>query len=497
LKPHLITNYLSFLILLVATLYVSYHSPGYDDEFYNVRLHNDVLSNKTIENFLESAAKDPLHPSGSYLISLSLKELLGSWNNVRLVKTLITISLIYICILRLFPTLNSGFINWVAIAVFSPSFMLYGTGLRWGGEFTALYLVLVSLDKFIPSSHKCLFFLLYTITNILLFNLNYLALVLCPLALIYHLHRIYFIEKSDIPFYVVPFTLFNMLTIAYFAHIIFNINQTTQTGTLLRSAIGLTHGIFINWGLFPISYSGFAAFSSVLLLCLLTAMNLHRRLFKSTLFLLIASSILLIFLSGIGIKHRNILPLLPIIFAFLIANTLCIFKARQRLKPLATICLILFVSTNFFGITNILFHRDTVKGSWNLPVQNTLHYLSSKKKPCERVSIYLWDPVLEFHLAQHNYNVYRLTNTKLMRYKLNSGDCNFLLSTTSGSYLNHNFFKFHLNLSSPLKKIGFDKYHEVKKLLGANAPDYYVKIFKLKEHQMKLIAPHFALSQYK
>jgi len=498
LNPHALKHYFTFFILLVTTLYISYHSPGYDDEFYNVRLHNDIMADKTIKTLFKGAAEDPLHPSGSYLISLGLKELLGSWQNVRLLKTLVVISLIYVCILRLFPTLNSSNVNWVAVAVFSPSLILYGTGLRWGGEFTAFYLVLLSLDKLIPNSQKYFFFFVYTIINIVLFNLNYLALILAPLALIFHVQKLYLIknDKNFPLFCFVFFIILNVSIILYFAHLILSINQTTQTGTLLNSGIGLIHGIFINWGLFPISYLGFAAFSSVLLLSLLTIINLNRDLFKSTIFLLIGLSILLIFVSGLGVKYRNVLPLLPLLFGFLIANTLSTLKTRRKLRPLAIAGLMLFVSTNIFGFVNVFYHRDTVKGSWNLPIKETLQYFSSKRKTCKTVSIYLWDPVLEFQLTRNNHVVYALNNKKQRRNKFDLGDCNFLLSTTTGSYSNHDFFKIQLNLSLPSKQIGFDKYYKIKNQLGADAPDYYVKIFSLRRNHIELISSYFTLSQF-
>ena len=167
----------------------------------------------------------------------------------------------------------------------------------------------------------------------------------------------------------------------------------------------------------------------------------------------------------------------------------------------------MIILVNGYGYYNVIRHHDTAKGSWNLPVEEVLNFLSDKKGNCVSNVVFLWDPVFEYHLWKNGFDVAILPggfrgDVKAVapnddRTLSNIEGCDYLLSTTSGTRSKQAFFETDFGFDKPLIEIGFDKLSNIKTFLGVETPQYYVSIYRVSRSTKEAIFPHFNWTHYR
>lgn len=459
-------------LLLVAAVYaaVAALSPGFDDEFFDVRAHM-AASGGGLGALFEAASQDPVHPTGSYLLTLALREALGSWPAVRVARSLAFVALGWALLRRLVP--GGGGAAVAALVLLSPSLVLWCTGLRWFAEFTALLLAALALDRLVPPAGRAFLPALAGIV-VALVHVNYLGLALAPALLAGQLIG----RPRPAPGPAVLAAAILALGCAAPARAALEVADWGQRGSLLQSVVGTGHGLLVNHGVFPLSAAGLAALASAAALFGGVLALRPRAVLGTRLGLTVLGLVAALALSGLGLKFRNAAPLVPAVLAVALPLALAARGGAGWLRAAAAGVIL----TNLWGLLNVVGHRDTAKGSWNLPVATTLAEVRRLAQGCDRPLLVVWDPVLQFHLWQAGYDTADLAfrgGPSLPRGAAARVSCVLVVATNPGSSAGALWFQAPPPGLRPLVHIRADPHHAVKAARDPGIPGHYVTILSL------------------
>jgi len=316
-----------------------------------------------------------------------------------------------------------------------------------------------------------------------LVNLNYIAFLVVPILFLYSVFQRRRKIKSEISFLIsyiffsLTFSLNQILDFIYK----FSTYGSDQLSTLLISLIGF--GLFQTSGLasIPISFSGLILVAVFLMLFIALLIN-YKSVPKKFLYIYLGFSSFLIF-TGIGGKFRNFY-FLHLMDSYIKANIISTLPRKYGI-----LIITLLVSSFLIGSYNSISHNNTMKGSWNLPYQETIGEVKKIEREfdCNQIIIFNHDFGLSWHLNNNGYqtfNAYNQDNWKQTSEK-STADCQIYLSTFIGSMekirkksLDDYFQKNDRYVKRiDLKK---DKYANFKKILNEEIPDYYVELTFLK-----------------
>ena len=144
----------------------------------------------------------------------------------------------------------------------------------------------------------------------------------------------------------------------------------------------------------------------------------------------------------------------------------------------------------------MLLHRNTAKGSWNLPISDVVNVGVGSLVACDNPVLFTWDPVVEYHLwtkGVFTANLIANTSEQVSGNWLKNHDCVWLVRTNAGSYKSDKFFEIENSISGKSIYEGpLDPFSSVKRKLGADVPDRYVRIIELQNNDYQLLANYFA-----
>lgn len=494
----------SQLLAVALTVTVAGLSAGFDDEFHNVRWFYEAQARGgSLMDFVSLANVDPVHPAGSYLIDFALMWVLKSWELVRIAKSLLVLGLMYLSLRRLFPELKGGRVDWWLVAAVTPAFLMWGTGLRWFGEFSAVYLMAVALAGFIPRRSAWFFPALALLLGALA-HLNYLALIMAPPVVLFHL----FGAWRERALRTVPVVLAALVGVVAVAPVLLDILRAPrdgQTAGLVGSAIGTINGLLVNPGVFPLSVEGLLTLAATTLFFAVGAVRGGGRRVLDPLLVMIALTLVLIVVSGLGSKYRNVMPLLPLVLGYsFVSLRVPVPEARRVLRLASTVALAGMVATNAYGAVAVALHRNTAKGSWNLPVAETIATLEAAASSCQHPMVLLWDPVLEYHLWRAGLDTGYLSvkrgdselENSVYPLSLETVDCLFMLETTQGAYEGAPYFSGNGLQKTRIAELGADSNAAFKERLQPNTPAFSVVLYRLAEGQSEDVRAYFSQSFY-
>ena len=468
-------------LALAVYVLVAIQSPGLDDEFFNIRGYLAAERSESWRAFFDYASRDPVHPTGSYLLSFALRGLLGSWELVRAVKSAAVFLLAWLLLGRLFPSLRWKGLDLRPLVLLSPSLLLWCTGLRWFGEATVLVLAAAAADRLVDR-RRWSFFPFLGLIVLAMIHVSYIGLVLGPVLLAFHLLRHPSLRTQTWP--LAASLLLLALGSALPLTEVLNSTRTDQTGSLLRSTAGTLHGVLVNHGIFPLSAAGVVTLlATATLFALLLALR-PRELFRSSCGRLSIALLLALALSGLGVKFRNVTPVLPLLYGTAFALALSSRPGeRPAFRHLLQGSLLLFLATSLYGLVNVLSHERTAKGSWNLPVAETVQTVKGLTDRCENALVVVWDPVLQYHLWNAGIDTadlgYDGGEPARDPAALRSTDCLFIVWTNRGTSGEAEFFSASTLDLTTLAEIAADEDHAAKARVDPLIPEYYVTIHSL------------------
>lgn len=495
----LLSQRVTFFILFSLAILVAWTSPGFDDEFHNIRWALEAISAGSQQLYYDIASSDPAHPMGSYIISYVLYSFIPDWSIVRTIKTIIVSAIIYFSLAKLFPEINKGRkFDWIALCIFTPSFLMWATGLRWFGEFSAALTLSISLNAIINYKHRY-FTPVLALTLSAMCAFSYLSILYVPIILIYHLINITqaskkysYLDYASIAFIALVYAYSLIEPIAYNTS-----GASDQTSNLFSSLRGVAQGLLINPGFFPVSIMGAFTFFFTLMLVAMPIIPKIGYHLRSSLFILFTLLIATTVLSGLGAKYRNISPMIPLLFCYILNSGMLLLKGNDVLYRIFQALAVIFVTTNILGSINVLRHADTAKGSWNIPVAQVLHFIDGSNDSCNSSALFVWDPVLTFHLWENGAHVFNLSDDRgspsHSDIDATDFDCFFMIETTSGSFKDHTFFSIADSLAGEVvAQYTLDRYADVKRSLsGQTFPSHYVIIRSLSQSDLSTIPQYF------
>jgi hypothetical protein len=143
----------------------------------------------------------------------------------------------------------------------------------------------------------------------------------------------------------------------------------------------------------------------------------------------------------------------------------------------------LLAASNLIGCVNVARHWDTNKGSWNLPVAETVAAARTAASRCGSATpvIAVLDPVLAGNLAERTpYVVIGAHPPAIPDSMLRDGDyCLFQIKTFHGSIPHRNYARIQAGFpapAGPAVRIGVDPNAAIKRWHNSEVPDYYVEL---------------------
>ncbi|MFW5680215.1 MAG: hypothetical protein ACOC3D_08095 [Pseudomonadota bacterium] len=472
------------VILAVGLVYALFGltSLGYDDEFINIAVYYSVLE-PSWSAYLEAAHRDPVHPPGAYLVNFVLYAWLGDWSLVRAASAGFVGSCLGAYVVRRVAFDRLALFAALAVVVLSPTLLMWTTGLRWHGPFTAvlLLLLLLAADR---TAHPWAHWSRLGALAVLLCYLGYLGLLLAPLVGLYALferRRTLWAERLPIVVVTLGVCLaYSWELVGFVAE-----NQaldrlggdSAQTGSLLGSVVGMAQGILVNTGIFPLSVLGVATAATTALTLAVLLMAHGRRLAGEPLVWFLVAAIAILVATGMGAKYRNVTPVLPILLGLVVTLAL----QAPRYRSAALLGVVLLAATNLAGLHNLVRREDTAKGSWNTPVDATMAALAARADDCQTTYVLTWLGELAFHAAARGHPVlgYKIDRAAVPSVEIPAGACVAALITARGSLAQGTHAALLADLpDTPIERlaIGRDRHVAAKRWFAPELPDYYVEL---------------------
>lgn len=374
----------------------------FDDEIFTIEL----LEGKTSVGAVIAAANSfDLHPPLSYAIQFLLHRLTGDWKMVQLIAGLVNAAALATFAGLAHRGLPRG--AWLILTGLLATFataIMWGASLRWYAWFNpcftiALAMVLWGRFSALPS--------LAVLTGIgaVMFHLNYLAVVACPLlGMVWYWRYRREIgwsaaKKAALILLAGAAACVPQLLVLLRVHSAYPIE--TQVGSVGMSLVQTVFAVGIGNALFPLNPLPLAvlAIYGAALLWSLRSLRLDSQLIALWALVLLGCAVMVI--SGLGLKPRNS-TYLTIAALPLLASALAALAPRLRIPALLVAALF-----SFQGMANVALHHGTDKRSFNTPHRQIVTAIEDMARTCPNAAIVNFDEVTGYALPRHLFRTDR------------------------------------------------------------------------------------------
>ena len=484
---------LLFFIIAFLYLYVSYHSYGYDDEYFNIR----QVREHHLLNLIQTIQQSDIHPPLSYIINKLLFNVFQDWTFVRMTSSLLFLtSLFFFCRKTKNPLLNIFFLLFLGL---NPSVLLWTTSIRW----YAYVLPLLVLLHIVPAYDRKWYWWYFFIISWLIGMLGYIGFLLIPVYFIYYWiqdnHKL--IQK--LKRILLPASLF-VLLYAYQFYIFITIHNRTelkgnqQVFDLSASIQSYVASAFSNQGLFPLTFFGILSIAGMLLICIHALINMRSYLKDYRFLLLFAALSVITVFTGVAGKIRNLFLIEPSKVSFMSMGI-----SVQRGRWVWLLGLLFVLLANLQGISNVVRHQQTTKNGWNLKMPETLAELEEIERKNKSTLYFTHHPSFSYHLTTKHKQVVSLYNGLYFDSSLIQTTIQKLDTATSydiiflvnyrGRSISENYFQLMMRTIDTMKTRAkqVDEYnlHEdpdfsIKQRFYHDYPRYTTRVIHLKEVQI-------------
>ncbi len=485
-KSTRLLQYVLFCVIALLYCYTAYSSFGYDDEYYNIR----VVSENTLGELIRIVQSTDIHPPLSYILNFLLFKVFHSWSAVRIFSAvLFLLSLLYVVT----KTKSNKERLWALVLLgFNPTLLLWVTSVRWYAYATPILLILSILPDFKSKFYWSYFFLCF----LFIFFLGYMGFILfIPYFLFYWLNDQNEFKKKVVRV-LVPGLLFTIiyarqLFVFLTVHSKSELGSTNQqTFDLKTSLISAASSDFSNQGIFPLSVWGIISIIGASVI-ILSSIFYFREVNKKKHWMIFSVSMILLVLTGVAGKIRNLVLLEPARNLFIISS-LSIKK-----KAFVLVGVFLLIAGNVVGVYHVLIHRQTTKNAWNIPLTETFTTITALESPLAKEVYFTHSPTFTYYLMELNKNLISFYNSLYFdssRIKTNVKD---LLADTSQNK-NFTFVLTYRGKSIPVEQydemlramngikcdsvrrlqLGPDKEYQLKRKFFPDYPAYDIELIK-------------------
>jgi hypothetical protein len=477
----MIRQLIALVCLLILYGYVAYTSYGYDDEFSNISL---IESGKNYTEIAGTINSMDVHPPGSYLLNKWLFDRVANWSLVRLINAVLAAMSLWLIWRRVAYLSGYAAFSFLVICM-NPTLLLWTSGLRWYAYFVPLLnLMLLLLLK--NGRDKQLFWGLFFLIASALFYLGYISLVIVPVMFFIALYQRRDELKGELPT-IASLSIVSLLIclpqliVFYKVHLH---NGSAQVSGYIGALTGLGLHVFSGQGAYPLTLAGVSMIIGNSLL-FLTALQRGKPYFRdigTQLFVLGAASLLLVRLTA---KFRNLVVLSV---AQGMAQTIAYGQIRNRLVKLVVVVGILV--GNLWGLFNVTTHRNTTKGSWNMPYAEIMKAVKREALNDSTLVLITSDPGIAFHGKKLVPRVVCLVGNNRWAQEIDSSRGPILAFKTFRGSLSqesyHEYLAFiarHSNPTTRVLRFGFDTNAQFKRKFDSDIPDYYADMLVIDRDQ--------------
>jgi hypothetical protein len=471
---------LSYLGLIILYGFVGYDSSGYDDEFINIRL----IGRYGIE-VIGIIRNADVHPAGSYLVDWVLFAILEDWHLVRLAVALGGAAVLVYAI----DTVRESHGAWsgviaIALVGLNPALLMWCTSLRWYAFFVPILVWLSVTPKLYDWRYwgKCFGGL------VLLGYFSYAVFVLAIPLLVLYWRDCPNSTRSKIRSMVFFGGIIGILYL-YQMMIFVTVHlhqQDGQTSSLAKSLMGFAVAQIGNQGLFPLSLAGgLSAIGMLGMLFLVLRFSLIENLRFNHYFLPYWLGVAGLVFTGLAGKFRNFVIVSP-------WQGLWIATARieDSKKSLFRLFLFLVIVGNLVGIYNVVYHRDTTKNSWNLPVPEVVAAVEAESSTCDQDLLVLThDPTFSYILEHSGVRVLGPYASRSVGREMlqRPHRCVMVIKTYAGNLHDrliadlYSDLEFLTDQEMSIQRFGYDRFHRLKQRLEPRYPEYQVEVITYRE----------------
>ena len=443
-KANFLYGALVFVSCAIITILSVNNNSFYDDEIFNI---SSVTSNDVVSLWRLINATD-VHPPGSYLINKLLFALLGSWESVKIFGGILNGAGLAVFAFLAFDNISPK-MRWplAMLLMASGTHIMWGASVRWYAYFNPLFTIALGVILFSGiSATKRAIILGLSVT--LLFYISYAAFVATPVLLLAHVLREKDNLKRDdiVTLIAVGFVsfLFCLPQLDNFVHIQLS-SQGHQTGSFVSAMMQLAITLLVGNGVFPIAVLPAIYGAAVLALILSFALLQPKSRLDWIALTTLTVGTLAMAASGIGIKPRNSVFLLPLMFLIIASSIATLPKSLSR-GVIALVALFQIIS-----VTNVVEHRGTLKGSYDTNYNSAISIVSAWKKQCQGdLYVFHHDVVLAYLLdAMSIKNSSPFTGDGDTQFDLSAGDCVVFAKTYRGGFDSGTIASYFETMNAP------------------------------------------------
>ena len=321
------------------------------------------------------------------------------------------------------------------------------------------------------------FWIRFGVAVFLLCNLNYMGFLFAPVFFFYAVHVRRETIRGEARQALAMIVLLALACAWEFVSFLDAVQNAvgSQTGSILRSTPGVFQGILVNSGIFPLSVQGAFALIGITGTALVVIVSHWQAITRDRKVWLAFALVSLLIVTGIGVKFRNVTPILPLILGIITFYALL----ESRYRRLKLVGLSLIGVANLLGCINLLQHEGTAKGSWNTPALQVVRILDELSSDCDSTFVFTRDPLLAYHTSSAGYPVLTPNDRISPSVTVPAGACMAGLITFRGSMDRATFDLIMTDLSfeaAQRASVGRDPYVAVKRWFDQDIPDYYVDL---------------------
>ncbi len=427
-SPRIRFSFLIFISIAVISLASLKNGYFYDDEIYTIKtiLANDYISLSHYINQYD------VHPPGSYLLIKFLFSVFGSFEAVKLFSGLLNAFALAVFGFLAFPKVASGARLPLAILLMlSATTVMWGASIRWYAYFDPVFAIALGILLFSDLSLTTRSIIL-GIACVILLHLSYAALCAAPVLLVVHLWR----EKDNLKRSdIVILLLVGLLGLAVCAPQLriflrfVGADNGVQTGSFFAALPQITMTLLVGNAVFPV------AVAPALYVALVGALGAYFLFIKPKsrldwiVFTALLVGTLAMVATGIAIKPRNSVFLLPLVF-LLIASAIAGLPAVLGRAALAAVAIFQLI-----GVVDVITHRGTIKGGFDADYKSALATIKGWKQNCKgALTVFNHDMALNYLLEQNLIATSSPFAPSAATLTLSPGDCAVAVKTYHGVF---------------------------------------------------------------
>lgn len=401
----------------------------YDDEIFNINTAG-AYDFRSLWNFINST---DVHPPGSYIINKLLFDLFGSWEIVKIVSGLLNAAALAVFGLLAFNHFGST-ARWALaiLLMLSSTQVLWGASVRWYAYFNPVFATALGIILFSGLSITKRTIIL-GVSIVLLFYISYAALCAAPALIAAHLVR----ERSNLGrrdfaalFLAGSISFLICLPQLMIFLRVHMAGEGGQTGSLVNALAQTAITLLIGNSVFPVAIAPLAYAVLVVALGAYFLFWKPKSQLDWAVLTSLAIGVLAMVGTGIGVKPRNSVFLLPLVF-------LVVASSLESLRPIASRGLIALIAVfQLIGAANVVEHHGTIKGSYDTDFVSAMRTIDGWKKQCKgRFVVFDHDVVLGRLLDDAEITQSSPYGARQQKaFDLVSGDCVAFVKTYRASF---------------------------------------------------------------